>query len=148
MVDAILFDGENHAHLVDLGAEFDLDLSPAAELGLWAKRASNASRLLTDVGLHVDGWSRDQAYAYRLSSSAVSERDARVDIERIIGIPGEGGVWCVGGDAIRSARAAAAAEGFTDLSAFHDQLLRHGALPLADVTDVVLAGLRARADER
>lgn len=125
-------------YALDLGSEFAVEVDALGELGLWAKRAANASRLAVDTGVHALGWSRDKAIRYRLDTCGTSERDAVVDVDRILGIPGEGGVWCVGGEQIRRCREAsmARAGGGWDARRFHDALLAGGAVPLGALAEI------------
>ncbi|WP_033295490.1 DUF885 domain-containing protein [Amycolatopsis jejuensis] len=115
---------------------FEDDLS---RLGYAVRQAVNAARLVVDTGVHALGWHRDQALRFLLEGTALSERDASVELERIIAMPGEGPIFSVGGRRIADARAAAEdrmGDRF-DIREFHDRLLENGALPLETMRSVI-----------
>jgi uncharacterized protein (DUF885 family) len=116
-----------------LGGEIGLYQDPYSKFGQLTYEMWRAIRLVVDTGLHAFGWSRQQAIDYARASSARTDHDIEVEIDRYIVWPGGAVVYKIGELKIKELRAYAERElgpGF-DLRAFHDQLLAHGQLPLA-----------------
>ena len=92
-----------------------------------------AMRLVVDTGLHAKGWSREQAIQYMRDNSSMAASDVEAEVERYIVWPGQALGYKVGQLRISAmrARAEAALGPRFDIRAFHSQLLRDGALPLA-----------------
>jgi len=87
-----------------------------------------ASRLVVDVGLHAKGWTREQAIEYLGGPTPDNERE----VERYMAWPGQALGYKIGQLKILALRrrAEAALGASFDIRAFHDELLRDGALPL------------------
>jgi uncharacterized protein (DUF885 family) len=87
-----------------------------------------AARLVVDVGLHERGWTRQQAIDYLGGSRDDAEREA----ERYMAWPGQALGYKIGQLKILAVRrkAEAALGASFDIRAFHDELLRDGAMPL------------------
>ena len=117
----------------DLGL-FDDD--PLAEYGALTFAAWRAARLVVDPGLHVFGWTRDQAVDFMVAETARPRADLAVEVDRYLAWPGQALGYKVGELAIRELRRRADAAG-VDRRGFHDQVLGHGAVPLAVLDDVV-----------
>ncbi len=62
----------------------DLDL-----MGMLSFDAWRASRLVVDTGIHVKGWSRQQAIRYMLDNTVLAENNVEVEVDRYIGWPGQ-----------------------------------------------------------
>ena len=89
-------------------------------------------RLVLDTGLHALGWDRQRAIDYFLEHSVTPPQEVVVEVDRYITLPGQALAYKVGErriTALREAAAAAAGDAF-DIRDFHDEVLRHGALPL------------------
>jgi uncharacterized protein (DUF885 family) len=116
-----------------LGGEIGLYKDPYSRFGRLTYEMWRALRLVVDTGLHVKGWTRQQAIDYCKANSARTEHDIVVEIDRYIVWPGGATCYKIGELKIKELRAYAQKElgaGF-DIRAFHDQLLGHGQLPLA-----------------
>src|SRR5439155_662691 len=72
-----------------LAHEMGLYSSGLDELGRLSEDALRAARLVVDPGLHVLGWSRQQAIDYMLAHTAQSETQATSEIDRYIITPGQ-----------------------------------------------------------
>ena len=125
-----------------LGFDLGLYQDPYQHLSYLNVDLGRAARLVTDVGLHAQGWSRDRAIQFTLENTlnrelyADAERGARSMIDRDIVMPAYGPSYKIGLMKMLELRARAEsklAERF-DLRAFHDEVLKDGALPL-DILD-------------
>jgi uncharacterized protein (DUF885 family) len=114
----------------------------ADEMGLYTSDAERLKDLegiiygfatvVMETGMHVKGWSRQQAIDFETSHTSRSEEQAALDVDRRIGWPGQGLSYHVGYIEIRRLRALAEerlGDRF-DLRAFHDRVLEDGAVPL------------------
>lgn len=131
-----------------LGYDMGLYDDPYDRMGQLAYDMWRAVRLVVDTGLHVKGWSRQQAIDYFAANAPKAELDIANEVDRYISTPGQALAYKVGQLKISElrARAEAALGDRFDLRAFHDALLAEGALPL-DVLearmDAWIAGRRA-----
>ncbi len=122
-----------------LGSELGLYQDPYQRFGALDAEMMRAIRLVVDTGLHALGWSRDRAIAYFAEHSVTPHHDIVVEVDRYLVLPGQALAYKVGERRLTELRALAAArlgERF-DVRAFHDEVLRHGALPLDVLSAVV-----------
>ena len=91
-----------------------------------------AMRLVVDTGLHTKGWSREAAIDYMLANSGMGRSDATAEVERYIANPAQALAYKIGALTIQRLRrkAETALSSRFDIRAFHDQILRSGALPM------------------
>jgi uncharacterized protein (DUF885 family) len=89
-------------------------------------------RLVVDVGLHLKGWSRERAIQFIIETTGGSEGGASLEVDRYIALPAQALGYKIGQLKIAAIRAKAEKTLGTrfDLRAFHDELLKDGALPL------------------
>ena len=91
-----------------------------------------AIRLVVDAGMHAKGWTREQAIDYMRKNEPITEQSATAEIERYMAIPGQALSYKVGELKIKELRdkySKQLGKKFK-LSAFHDELLKDGAMPL------------------
>jgi uncharacterized protein (DUF885 family) len=91
-----------------------------------------AVRLVVDVGLHRKHWSRDQAMKFMIENTGGSESGSSLEIDRYIALPGQALAYKIGQlkiAAIRSKAEKTLGSKF-DIRAFHDEILKDGAMPL------------------
>jgi len=115
-----------------LGRELGMYRNPYEEFGRASFENWRASRLVVDTGLHLMGWSRDQAIAYLEEHTALARHDIEIEVDRYISWPGQALAYKLGEMSIRKLRAEAETTlgaGF-DLRRFHDTLLGLGSVPL------------------
>jgi uncharacterized protein (DUF885 family) len=120
--------------------EAGLFRSEAERFGMLDSQALRAVRLVVDTGLHAFGWSRRKAYE-TMVAAGIHSTDAGIETDRYIAWPGQALAYMTGRREIqrlRAARAALEGDAF-DIRRFHDDVLRHGKLPLRILADVVLA---------
>jgi len=116
-----------------LGKEIGVYTDPYQYFGGLNAELWRSIRLVVDTGIHAKGWSRQQVLDFMYENSAVAEARAVSEAERFMAIPGQALAYKVGQLKIREIRDTAEArlgEKF-DVKAFHTEVLRDGAMPLA-----------------
>lgn len=115
-----------------LGHEMGLYEDPNALLGHLGLELLRAVRLVTDTGLHAQGWSREKTMQYMMDTEGKTEADARRATERYMAGPAQALAYKIGALKIRALRDKAQATMGTRFSYadFHEQVLSDGAMPL------------------
>jgi uncharacterized protein (DUF885 family) len=115
-----------------LGDEMGFYRDPYSKFGQLSYEMWRAVRLVVDTGIHSQGWTKQQAIEYFRDNTAQDERAIEVEINRYVSDPGLALAYKVGELKIKELRASAQKElgPAFDLRAFHDEVLRHGAVPL------------------
>jgi uncharacterized protein (DUF885 family) len=115
-----------------LGPELGLYEDPYKKFGQLSFDAWRACRLVIDTGIHWMGWTREQAIAYLMANTALSETDATAEVERYIALPGQALAYKIGQRKFVALRERARAElgAKFDIRRFHDAVLADGAMPL------------------
>lgn len=105
---------------------------PWDDFGRLVQELKRACRLVVDTGIHAYRWSRDQAIDYLHENVPVSRAQATMEVDRYIVMPAQATSYKVGmAELLRLRSQAQEVLGAQfDLRLFHDELLRHGALPL------------------
>lgn len=106
---------------------------PYADFGRLAMALWRAARLVVDTGIHNLRWTREQAIEYLVANTPNSRADCTRAIERYIAMPGQATAYTVGKLKILELRERAQAslgDNF-DIRAFHDEILKDGAVPLS-----------------
>jgi len=103
----------------------------ALDAELW-----RAIRLVTDTGIHLKGWTRQQTLDYMYANSPAEQTRAVSEAERFAAIPGQALAYKIGQLKIVELRKRAEKElgAKFDVKEFHDEVLKDGAIPL-DVLD-------------
>ncbi len=91
-----------------------------------------AIRLVVDTGMHIKGWSRDQAINYFKDHAPKAQHDIEVEIDRYIIWPGQALSYKIGELKFKELRKRAAKKlgDKFDLREYHNEALKNGALPL------------------
>lgn len=115
---------------------FSGDLDRIGKLSLEAWRAC---RLVVDTGLHALGWSRQQAIEHMIENTALAENNIMNEVDRYITWPGQALAYKLGQLEILKLRDEARRRlgGRFDLKAFHDCVLRDGAVGLGTLRALV-----------
>jgi len=123
-----------------LGKELGLYDDPYSEFGQLTYEMWRAVRLVVDTGIHYLRWDRQTAIDFFLENTAKPELDVVNEVDRYIAWPGQALAYKIGQLKISALRADAerALGSKFDIRAFHDELLKDGALPL-DVLEAKMA---------
>lgn len=116
-----------------LGKDLGLYQDPFQALGRYQGEMHRAIRLVVDSGMHHKGWTREQAVQYSLANEPTTEATAIQEVERYIAMPGQALSYKIGELKIKQIRNKAEkvlGKRF-DVRAFHTQVLKDGAMPLA-----------------
>jgi uncharacterized protein (DUF885 family) len=111
----------------------------AEEMGLYAtttgpikRRAWPARGMVVDPGIHLFGWTREQAIEFMLESGRFPETQGDEMVDRIAILPGQLTAYDSGGLeilALRKMAEDAMGKDF-DIREFHDRILENGTIPL------------------
>ncbi|MGC2403404.1 MAG: DUF885 domain-containing protein [Acidobacteriaceae bacterium] len=115
-----------------LGKDVGFYQDPYSDLGRVEADTWRAIRLVVDTGVHSQHWTRQQMVDYFHQHSNVVEADVQSEVDRYIAWPAQALGYKIGQLKILELRARAqqALGDKFSLSAFHDQVVDSGALPL------------------
>ena len=132
-----------------LADELRLYSGPLDRLGMLSDQAARAARLVVDSGIHVKGWSRQQAVDALRTNTAWEPGDVEAEVDRYIGWPGQATAYMLGMLEIRRLRERAEAElgEAFDLRAFHGRVLESGSISLPMLAESIEAWIRERQSE-
>ena len=122
-----------------LAWEAGFEKNPYENLGRLQAELFRAVRLVVDTGIHAKRWTREQAIDYMLEHAGMAESDVIAEVERYIVMPGQACAYKIGMLKIlelRKRAREALGDGF-DIRAFHDVLLKNGAMPLDILEKIV-----------
>jgi uncharacterized protein (DUF885 family) len=116
-----------------LGKELGLYTDTYQYFGALSEEMHRAIRLVVDVGIHLKGWTREEAIAYSLENEGESEEAITSEVERYMAIPAQALSYKIGQLKIRELREKAEKElgSHFNVSIFHDMILDSGCMPLA-----------------
>ena len=129
-----------------LGDEMGVYLTPYEQFGRLTYEMWRAARLVVDTGLHARRWRREDARAYLLAHTALSEHEVATEVDRYVSWPGQALSYKIGEITIRDLRVRAEKQlgGRFDLRAFHDAVLGLGSVPLGILEERIAAWIAAR----
>ena len=115
-----------------LADEMGLYSDDISRLGMLSNEALRTARLVVDPGLHVLGWSRQQAVDYLKKHTALDQGIIEGEVDRYIMLPGQATSYMIGKREIDSLRQLASNKLGTKfkLAEFHTQLFKNGAVTL------------------
>jgi len=129
-----------------LADEMGLYSSDLDRLGMLSNEALRAARMVVDPGMHVLGWTREQAIEYMLANTAESLPSVTSEIDRYIAVPGQATAYLLGSLEIQRLRRSAQerlGDRF-DIRGFHDTVLGDGAVSLPMLAEAVDRWVAAR----
>ena len=105
---------------------------PYSDFGRLAMELWRACRLVVDVGVHQNKWTREEAIAYLMNNTPNSQNSCTKAIERYIVMPGQATGYKIGMIHILKMRnkAELALGDKYDIRTFHDIFLKTGCVPL------------------
>lgn len=116
-----------------LGKDIGLYQNPYSDYGRLVSELLRADRLALDTGVHYKHWTREQMIEFFHAHPAGDEPTFQAETDRYIAVPGQALCYKLGQLkflALRDRAKAVLGERF-DIRAFHDQMLKGGALPLS-----------------
>ena len=115
-----------------LGKEVGFYQDPYSRYGHLQEEMLRAIRLVVDTGFHYKHWTRQQVVDYFHEHSAIDEAEVQSETDRYMAWPAQALAYKIGQLEILKLRAYAQQElgDKFSLSAFHDEVLGAGALPL------------------
>jgi uncharacterized protein (DUF885 family) len=115
-----------------LALEMGVYSSDLARFGELGEQALRAARLVVDPGLHVLGWSRQQALDYMVTHVPESHAVLESEVDRYIASPGQATAYMIGRLEIERLRVEAETRlgSAFDIREFHDRVLESGTVPL------------------
>ncbi len=113
------------------GDLFGLYYDPLQRLGKWEWDLVRSARLVLDVGIHYEGWSREQALEFWKATIEGKDDIAEREVDRVTAMPGQVLSYKVGADRIeKMADRIMKEDPQMDRNAFHRAYLEAGTLPL------------------
>lgn len=116
------------------------DGNPTGRIGYLLGYLFRAARMAVDTGLHIRGWTREQALEYLVENSSETRSSAQIEVDRYIVMPGQATAYKIGHSTFTKLRAEAERRRGFDVRAFHDFIMNGGNLPL----DVLARRVRGR----
>ena len=129
----------------------------AEEMGLYQsttgpilRRAWPARGMVVDPGIHLFGWTREQAIEFMIESGRFPRSSGDSMVDRIAILPGQLTAYDSGGLEILALRrqAEAALGGAFDIREFHDRVLENGTIPLGYLRTHIEAWIVATAGDQ
>lgn len=127
-----------------LADEMGLYSSELDRLGMLSNEAYRAARLVIDPGIHLLGWSRDEAIQYMLDHTTSGMDAVTSEIDRYSAVPGQATSYLLGSLEIQRLRRHAEqslGDAF-DIREFHDVIIRDGSVTLPMMAAAVESWIR------
>ncbi len=124
--------------------EFGFYQDPYQDFGRLSDEMLRAIRLVVDTGIHAKKWTRQQVMDYFRANAATPERELFSETNRYIVWPGQACSYKIGMIKIIELRELAKRElgAKFDLRAYHDLVLKNGALPMNLLEENVRAWIK------
>ncbi|SMF67708.1 DUF885 domain-containing protein [Allosphingosinicella indica] len=130
-----------------LGHEMGIYRDPYETFGTLSTEMWRACRMVVDTGIHVMGWSYEQARACFVENTALADINIDTELLRYIGAPGGAVAYKVGELTIVGLRARAEQKlgKRFDIRGFHDLILAQGQVPMSTLEGLVDRWIAERA---
>lgn len=124
-----------------LGEEMGMYETPYEQFGRYTYEMWRACRLVVDTGIHYKGWSREKAFDYMKSNTALSLHEVNTEIDRYIGWPGQAVSYKIGELKIKALRKQAQEQlgDKFDVREFHYHILKNGSVTLTILEEEIEA---------
>jgi len=121
---------------------------PYSDFGRLAMELWRACRLVVDTGIHAKKWTREQGIEYYTKNTPNAVSDAVKMVERHIVMPSQATAYKIGMLKILELREMAKIKlgDRFDIRGFHDEILKHGPLPLNVLENKVNAWVESNKD--
>lgn len=131
-----------------LADEMNLYSSTYDRQGMITKHLWAASRLIVEPGLHLRGWSREEAIRFMMENTVMSRTEIEIEVDRYIAMPGQSLSYILGANLILSERKRARniMGSVFDIAAFHDVILEPGVRPLPQVRKDIRAWVQVLSE--
>lgn len=128
------------AYAEDLGKDMGCYRDPYLYLGKWEWDLVRSARLVMDVGIHYEGWTRAQALRWWKENVPNQEDISEREVDRITRWPAQAISYKAGEDEILNLRKTASEKQGSDfdLRRFHTLVLQRGSIPLPLLREIVL----------
>jgi len=132
-----------------LADEMGLYTTPYEKFGQLTYEMWRACRLVVDTGIHHKEWSREQAFRFMSSNTALSLHEVHTEIDRYISWPGQALSYKIGELRIRALRKKAEEALGTqfDIREFHEVILSEGTVTLPILESRVMDYIEKAAHE-
>jgi uncharacterized protein (DUF885 family) len=132
-----------------LGVEMGVYTTPHEHYGRLEMQMWRAVRLVVDTGIHVRGWSREQAVAYMAERLSLSRETIEGEVDRYAALPAQALGYQIGGLKLRELRRRAEAQLGTRFRHrdFHAAVMSAGAVTLPVLDDLVNDWLQRQPSE-
>jgi uncharacterized protein (DUF885 family) len=129
-----------------LADEMGLYSGDLDRMGMLSYDAWRAARLVVDTGVHALGWTRERAEQFMREHTALTENNISNEVDRYLSWPAQALAYKVGQLEILRLRdeARAALGDRFDIRAFHDVVLKNGAVTLPVLAEQVQAWMIAQ----
>ena len=133
-----------------LGHDLGFYSDPFAHYGCLEMEMWRAVRLVVDTGIHMQGWSREQAIAYMRLHLTLDPATIEAEVDRYIGMPGQALAYKVGGfkfSELRERASSQLGDAFS-LRSLHDRFMDAGPVTLDLLDQHVQAWIDATRSEK
>jgi uncharacterized protein (DUF885 family) len=112
-----------------------------------SNEAYRAARLVIDPGMHVMGWTHDEAIQYMLDHTTESRGGVEKEVNRYSAVPGQATSYLIGSLEIQRLRKRAeeALGDDFDIREFHDRILAAGGVTLPMLSATIEAWINRKA---
>jgi uncharacterized protein (DUF885 family) len=127
-----------------LPKDYGFYTDPYSDFGRLAMELWRAARLVVDTAVHTKGWTRAQAIKWLDDNTSSPHTENVRAIERYIVMPGQATAYKIGMLKILELRekAKAALGAKFDIRAFHDEVLKDGAVPMSVLEEKINAWIK------